>query len=96
MWFKSSKSWITLNIKTKEILVLEVTDDEKVHDSKRLKKLVDDILKIVPPDEKNHIKKLKLVLLADGAHDTNTNFEYLDEWNPTRNKGKKEEFHCFT
>ncbi len=55
---------------------MEVTD-KKVHDSKMLKKLVDDVLKAVP-DEKNNVKKLKLVLV-DGAHDTNTNFGYLDK-----------------
>ena len=37
------------------------------------KKLFDDVLKAVPSDEKNIVKNLKLVL-ADGAHDTNTNF----------------------
>jgi hypothetical protein len=69
---------VAVNIKTKEILALEVTD-EKVHDSssKMLKKLVDDVLKIVPPEKKNNVKNLKLVLLADGAHDINTNFGYL-------------------
>jgi hypothetical protein len=71
------KIHIAVNIKTKEILALEVTD-EKIHDSKMLKKLVDEVLKAVPPDEKNIVKKLKLVL-ADGAHDTNTNFGYLDK-----------------
>jgi hypothetical protein len=54
---------------------LEEVTDEKVHDSsKMLKKLVDVVLKAVPPGEKNIVKKLKLVLLADGAYDTNTNF----------------------
>jgi hypothetical protein len=72
------KIHIAVNIKTREILALEVTD-EKVHDGKMLKKLVDDVLKAVPPDEKNIVKKLKLVLLADGAHDTNTNFGYLNK-----------------
>jgi hypothetical protein len=72
------KIHVAVNIKTKEILALEVTD-EKVHDSssKMLKKLVDDVLKIVPPEKKNNVKNLKLVLLADGAHDINTNFGYL-------------------
>jgi hypothetical protein len=72
------KIYVAVNIKTKEILALEVTD-EKVHDSssKMLKKLVDDVLKIVPPEKKNNVKNLKLVLLADGAHDINTNFGYL-------------------
>jgi hypothetical protein len=72
------KIHIAVNIKTKEILALKVTD-EKVHDSKMLKKLVANVLKAVPPDEKNIVKNLKLILLADGAYDTNTNFEYLDK-----------------
>src|SRR3954464_6939913 len=38
------KIHIAVNIKTKEILALEVTD-EKVHDNKMLKKLIDDVLK---------------------------------------------------
>ena len=67
---------VAVNIKTKEILALEVTD-EKVHDSKMLRKLVKLVLKTVPY-EKNKVKKLKLVL-ADGAHDTNTNFGYLEK-----------------
>ena len=70
------KIHVAVNIKTKEILALEVTD-EKVHDSKMLRKLVHHVLKIVPY-EKNKVKKLKLVL-ADGAHDTNTNFGYLEK-----------------
>jgi Transposase DDE domain len=70
------KIHVAVNIKTKEILALKVTD-EKVHDSKMLKKLVNHVLKTVP-NEKNKVKKLKLVL-ADGAHDTNTNFGYLEK-----------------
>ena len=70
------KIHVAVNIKTKEILALEVTD-EKVHDSKMLKKLVNHVLKTVP-DDKNKVKNLKLVL-ADGAHDTNTNFGYLEK-----------------
>jgi flagellar biosynthesis/type III secretory pathway protein FliH len=62
------KIHIAVNIKTKEILALEEVIDEKIHDSKMLKKLVDEVLNAVPPDEKNIVKKLKLVLLADGAH----------------------------
>jgi hypothetical protein len=74
------KIHIAVNIKTKEILALEKVTGEKIHDSRKmLKKLVDEVLKAVPPDEKNIVKKLKLVLLADGAHDTNTNFGYLDK-----------------
>ena len=70
------KIHVAVNIKTKEILALEITD-EKLHDSKMLKKLVNHVLKTVP-DDKNKVKNLKLVL-ADGAHDTNTNFGYLEK-----------------
>ena len=59
---------VAVNIKTKGILALEEVTDEKIHDSsKMLKKLVDVVLKAVPPGEKNIVKKLKLVLLADGS-----------------------------
>ena len=70
------KIHVAVDIKTKEILALEVTD-EKLHDSKMLKKLVNHVLKTVL-DDKNKVKNLKLVL-ADGAHDTNTNFGYLEK-----------------
>jgi hypothetical protein len=64
------KIHVAVDIKTKEILALEVTD-EKVNDSKMLKKLVNNILD-------NQDKKIKSVL-ADGAHDSNINFKYLQE-----------------
>ncbi len=57
-------------MKTKEILALEVTD-EKVHDDKMLKKLVNHVLD-------NPDMKIESVL-ADRAHDTNRNFRYLEE-----------------
>lgn len=66
------KIHVAVNIKTKEILALEVTD-EKVHDSKMLKKLVNQVVKIKP-----HRIKIRSVL-ADGAHDTNKNFQYLED-----------------
>jgi Transposase DDE domain len=50
---------------------LEVTD-EKVHDSKILKKLVNNVLD-------NQDKKIIKSVLADGAYDSNTNFKYLQE-----------------
>ena len=65
------KIHVTVNIKTKEILALKVTD-EKVHDSKMLKKLVNHVLD--NPDK----RKIKSVL-ADGAHDANRNFRYLED-----------------
>ena len=45
------KIHIAVNIKTKEILALEVIE-EKLHDSKMLKKLVNHVLKTVPDDKK--------------------------------------------
>ena len=65
---------MAVNIKNKEILALEVTD-EKVHDSKMLKKLVNRVLDdSVEPNMA--VKKIQSVL-ADGAHDTNRIFRYL-------------------
>ena len=66
------KIHIAVNIKTKEILALEVTD-EKVHDGSRmLKKLVNHVLD-------NRGMMIESVL-ADGAiHDTNTNFQFLKQ-----------------
>lgn len=53
------KIHVAVNIKTKEILALEVTD-EKVHDGKMLTKLIDRVL------DNQGITKIKSVL-ADGA-----------------------------
>jgi hypothetical protein len=65
------KIHISVNIKTKEILALEVTD-EKVHDGRRmLTKMVNHVLD--KPDTKIES------VLADGAYDTNSNFRYLEE-----------------
>ena len=70
------KIHVAVDIKTKEILALEVTD-EKVHDGKILRKLVNHVL-----DSSNsrgpHKIKIKSVL-ADGAYDSNTNFRYLED-----------------
>ena len=66
------KIHVAVDIKTKEILALEVTD-EKVHDSKMMKKLVENVLKIKP-----NKKKIKS-LLGDGAYDSNDNFRVLNE-----------------
>ncbi len=64
------KIHVAVNIKTKEILALEVTD-EKVHDGRMLTKLVNHVLD-------NHAIMIESVL-ADGAHDTNTNFQFLEQ-----------------
>lgn len=65
------KIHVAVNIKTKEILALEVTD-EKVHDGRMLKKLVNHVL------DNQDKKKIKSVL-ADGAFDSNANFRYLED-----------------
>ena len=65
---------VAVDIKTKEILALEVTDDEKVHDSRMMKELVKHVLKINP-----HKIKIRSVLADDGANDTNKNFRYLEK-----------------
>jgi len=67
------KIHVALNIKNKEILAFGVTD-EKVRDSKMLKKLVNRVFgDSVEPNMT--AKKIESVL-ADGAHDTNSNFRY--------------------
>ncbi len=65
------KIHVAVNIKTKEILALEVTD-EKVHDGKVMKQLVEQVL------ENNHNVKIKSIL-GDGAYDSNENFKYLQK-----------------
>jgi len=75
-WNKQNKSGylkihVAVDIKTKEILALEVTD-EKVHDGKMLRKLVNHVLDSSNSRGPNKIK-IKSVL-ADGAYDSKTNF----------------------
>ena len=52
---------LAVNIKTKEIIALEVTD-EKVHDGKVMKQLIEQVL------NNNHNIKIKS-FLGDGAYD---------------------------
>ena len=66
------KIHIAVNTKTREILALEVTD-EKAHDGKEMKALVERVL-----ERNNKSFKIKTVL-ADGAYDGNENFNYLQE-----------------
>jgi transposase len=68
------KIHVAVDIKTKEILALEVTD-EKVHDGRMLKKLVDHVLD--SSSSESNMTKVKSVL-ADGAYDSNNNFQYLE------------------
>jgi hypothetical protein len=65
------KIHIAVNIKTKEILALEITD-EKSHDGKVMPRLIDHILK-----NKNNIKIRSA--LGDGSYDSNENFKYLQK-----------------
>lgn len=66
------KIHVAVNINTKEILALEVTD-EKVHDGKVMKSLVEGML------NNNHNIKIKSFLRDAGAYDSNENFKYLKE-----------------
>ena len=72
------KIHISVNVKTKKILSMEVTD-EHVHDSKVLPGLVDDAIK------SNSMKPVAAAateigkLFADGAYEGNDIFEYLSE-----------------
>jgi len=67
------KIHVAVDIKTKEILALEVTD-EKVHDGNLLKKLVSNVSDSREPNT----VKIKSVL-DDGAYDSNANFQYLED-----------------
>lgn len=65
------KIHVAVNIKTKEILALEVTD-EKVHDGKVMPRLIEHILK------RNDNQDIKIKsALGDGSYDSNKNFKYL-------------------
>ena len=60
-----------MNVKTGEILALEVTD-ERVHDGKELKALVE---RVLARGKNVGVKSV----LADGAYDSNANFRFLDD-----------------
>jgi hypothetical protein len=68
------KIHVAVDIKTKEILALEVTD-KKVHDGKIMPKLIEHILKRSNKKKKFRIKSV----LADGAYNSNKNFKYLEK-----------------
>ncbi|CAN5868455.1 IS5-like element ISSod12 family transposase [soil metagenome] len=74
------KIHVAVNIKTKEILALEVTD-EKVNDGRMLKKLINHVLAGCTTKTRGPNKmviKIKSAL-GDGAYDSNANFRYLQE-----------------
>ena len=62
-----------MDIKTKQILALKVTD-EKVHDKKVMKNLVEGVL------DNNHYINIKS-FIGDEAYDGNENFKYLKQKN---------------
>ncbi len=66
------KIHVAVNVKTKKILAMKVTDDEHVHDSKTLPGLVDEAIE---SDKKITIGKL----FADGSYDGNDIFGYLGD-----------------
>ena len=67
------KIHVAVDIKTKEILALEVTD-EKVHDGRMLRKLVNRVI-----NSSSELTTIKIKsALADGAYDSNSNFGYLE------------------
>ncbi len=61
-----------MDIKTKQILALEITD-EKVHDNKVIKNLVEGVL------NNNRNIKIKSFIGNGGAYGSNGNFKYLKE-----------------
>lgn len=82
------KIHVSVDIKKKRILSLEVTSEE-VHDGKMLKKLVDNASK------NNNVKRV----LADGMYDNNKNFRYLSKNNikpgiKTRSNSKVKTTNC--
>ena len=77
---KNKKKWylkihVAVNVKTKKILFMKVTDDEHVHDSKALPVLVDDVIKSDSMTPAAAIGEL----IADGAYDGNNIFRYLED-----------------
>ena len=89
-WFVKKKGYlkihVAVNIRTREILALEVTD-EKMHDGKMMCRLVDRMLK------QNNAVNIKTVL-EDGAYDSNESFKYPQEKrDPAGNQGKGELHH---
>ncbi len=74
-WNANKKGYLKIhvavvNVKTKKILSMKVTD-EHVHDSKPLPELVDDIIK------SDSMTAILGRLFADGAYDNNEIFRYL-------------------
>ncbi len=81
------KIHVAVNIKTKEIIALEVTD-EKVHDGKVMKQLIEQVL------NNNHNIKIQSFLGDGGAYDSNEIQIFDGEKDSTyHHQSKKELYH---
>ena len=69
------KIHVAVNVKTKKILSMKVTDDEHVHDSKALPGLIENIIKSDNMTTTTTTGKL----FADGAYEGNEIFRYLGD-----------------
>jgi hypothetical protein len=69
------KIHVAVDVKTKKILSMKVTDDEHVHDSKALQELVENVIK------SNNVTAAIGKLFGDGAcaYDSNDIFRYLTD-----------------
>jgi len=67
------KIHVAVNIMTKEILALEVTD-ERVYDRKVMKQLIEQIL-----NNNHHNIKIKSFISDAGVYDSNEKFKYLND-----------------
>jgi len=83
-WHKQNKKGylkihVAVDIKTKEILALEVTD-EKIYDNRMLKKLVNHVLDSSSGSNDQPLNMIRRISAsADGAYDSNSNFRFLEE-----------------
>src|SRR3954469_23807050 len=75
------KIHVAVNVKTKKILSMKVTDDEHVHDSsKELPELVDNIIKSDDMTTTTTTTTTTIgKLFADGAYEGNEVFRYLED-----------------
>jgi len=76
------KIHIAVDIKTKEILALEVTD-EKVHDGKVMKQLIEQVLNNNNNNTTTRRRRKNKIhsFIGDGAYDSNENFKFLKDCN---------------
>ena len=72
------KIHVAVDIKTKQILALEVTD-EKVHDGKVMKQLIEQVLNNNNNTTTRRRKNKIHSFIGDGAYDSNENFKYLQK-----------------